>query len=161
MDGFKVLIVDDQPAVLAALEVLFDVHGFETLVARTPEQALELVRSEQLGVVLQDMNFHRDATSGEEGEALLHAIRKLDPDLPVVLMTAFQSVSLSLSSFSRLCGSSPPPFCCRSSPEPPGRSVPRFAMQHTTSALTVLYWAGVMAFAFPSTLACPLPWPSP
>jgi two-component system NtrC family response regulator len=92
----KILIVDDQPAVLAALEVLFDVHGFETLAARTPEQALELVRSEELGVVLQDMNFHRDATSGEEGEALLHAIRKLDPELPVVLMTAFQSLEAAV-----------------------------------------------------------------
>ena len=96
MSGLKVLIVDDQPAVLAALEVLFDVHGFQTLAARTPEQALELVRSEELGVVLQDMNFHRDATSGEEGEALLHAIRKLDPDLPVVLMTAFQSLEAAV-----------------------------------------------------------------
>ncbi len=96
MSGLKVLIVDDQPAVLAALEVLFDVHGFETLAARTPEQALALIRSEDLGVVLQDMNFHRDATSGEEGEALLHAIRKLDPDLPVVLMTAFQSLEAAV-----------------------------------------------------------------
>jgi DNA-binding NtrC family response regulator len=92
MTGLKVLLVDDQPAVLAALEVLFDVHGFQTLAARTPEQALALVRSEELGVVLQDMNFHRDSTSGEEGEALLHAIRELDPALPVVLMTAFQSL---------------------------------------------------------------------
>lgn len=96
MSGLKVLIVDDQPAVLAALELLFDVHGFETLAARTPERALELVRSEELGVVLQDMNFHRDATSGEEGEALLQAIRKLDPDLPVVLMTAFQSLEAAV-----------------------------------------------------------------
>jgi DNA-binding NtrC family response regulator len=96
MSGLKILLVDDQPAVLAALEVLFDVHGFETVAARTPEQALSLVRSEGLGVVLQDMNFHRDATSGEEGEALLHAIRKLDPDLPVVLMTAFQSLEAAV-----------------------------------------------------------------
>jgi DNA-binding NtrC family response regulator len=96
MSGLKVLIVDDQPAVLAALELLFDVHGFETLAARTPERALELIRSEELGVVLQDMNFHRDATSGEEGEALLHSIRKLDPDLPVVLMTAFQSLEAAV-----------------------------------------------------------------
>jgi DNA-binding NtrC family response regulator len=96
MSGLKVLIVDDQPAVLAALELLFDVHGFETVAARTPERALELVRSEELGVVLQDMNFHRDATSGEEGEALLHSIRKLDPDLPVVLMTAFQSLEAAV-----------------------------------------------------------------
>lgn len=96
MSGLKILLVDDQPAVLAALELLFDVHGFETVTARTPEQALELVRSDELGVVLQDMNFHRDATSGEEGELLLHAIRKLDPDLPVVLMTAFQSLEAAV-----------------------------------------------------------------
>ena len=92
MSALKILVVDDQPAVCAALELLFDVHGFETVTARTPEQALALVRSEDLGVVLQDMNFHRDATSGEEGEALLHAIRALDPGLPGLLMTAFQSL---------------------------------------------------------------------
>jgi len=96
MSALKVLVVDDQPAVCAALELLFDVHGLETLTARTPEQALELVRSEDLGVVLQDMNFHRDATSGEEGEALLRAIKGLDPDLPVLLMTAFQSLETAV-----------------------------------------------------------------
>ncbi|HEY6081147.1 MAG TPA: sigma-54 dependent transcriptional regulator [Polyangiaceae bacterium] len=96
MNGLKILIVDDQPAVLAALELLFDVHGLETIAAKTPEQALAAVKSEELGVVLQDMNFHRDATSGEEGEALLHAIRRLDPELPVVLMTAFQSLEAAV-----------------------------------------------------------------
>ena len=96
MSALKVLVVDDQPAVCAALELLFDVHGLQTLTARTPEQALELVRSEDLGVVLQDMNFHRDATSGEEGEALLRAIKRLDPELPVLLMTAFQSLETAV-----------------------------------------------------------------
>jgi DNA-binding NtrC family response regulator len=96
MSALKILVVDDQPAVCAALELLFDVHGLETLTARTPEQALELVRSEDLGVVLQDMNFHRDATSGEEGEALLGSIKQLDPDLPVLLMTAFQSLETAV-----------------------------------------------------------------
>jgi DNA-binding NtrC family response regulator len=96
MSALKVLVVDDQPAVCAALELLFDVHGLATLTARTPDEALELVRSEDLGVVLQDMNFHRDATSGEEGEALLRAIKGLDPDLPVLLMTAFQSLETAV-----------------------------------------------------------------
>src|SRR4051812_36155563 len=96
MSALKVLVVDDQPAVCAALELLFDVHGLETLTARTPERALELVRSEDLGVVLQDMNYHRDATSGEEGEALLRDIKRLDPDLPVLLMTAFQSLETAV-----------------------------------------------------------------
>jgi DNA-binding NtrC family response regulator len=92
----KVLVVDDQPAICAALEVLFDLNGLETLTARTPDEALAIVRSEDIGVVVQDMNFHRDATSGEEGEALLHAIRELDPELPVLLMTAFQSLEAAV-----------------------------------------------------------------
>jgi len=46
--------------------------------------------------VRQDMNFHRDATSGEEGEALLRQIKQLDPDLPVLLMTAFQSLETAV-----------------------------------------------------------------
>lgn len=96
MNGLKVLLVDDQPAVLAALKLLLDVNQMPNLVARTPEQALEFVRSEELGVVLQDMNFSRDATSGTEGESLLDAIRSLDPDLPVVLMTAFQSLEAAV-----------------------------------------------------------------
>src|SRR6478609_4983350 len=96
MSALKILVVDDQPAVCAALELLFDVHGLETLTARSPERALELVRSEDLGVVLQDMNYHRDATSGEEGEALLRRIKQLDPDLPVLLMTAFQSLETAV-----------------------------------------------------------------
>jgi len=96
MNGLKVLLVDDQPAVLVALEVLFDVHGIQVLSARTPEEALSLVRSEDIGVVLQDMNFTRDATSGAEGEKLLGAIKELDPSLPVVLMTAFQSLETAV-----------------------------------------------------------------
>jgi DNA-binding NtrC family response regulator len=96
MSGLKVLVVDDQPAVLAALNMLFDVRGMATLVAKTPEQALHLVRTEEIGVVLQDMNFSRDATSGAEGESLLASIRALDPDLPVVLMTAFQSLEAAV-----------------------------------------------------------------
>ena len=96
MSALKILVVDDQPAVCAALELLFDVHGMQAVTARTPERALELVRSEDLGVVLQDMNFHRDATSGEEGEALLRAIKGLDPELPVLLMTAFQSLETAV-----------------------------------------------------------------
>lgn len=96
MSALKVLVVDDQPAVLAALHLLFDVRGIPTLVAKTPEEALELVRTEELGVVLQDMNFSRDATSGAEGESLLASIRALDPELPVVLMTAFQSLEAAV-----------------------------------------------------------------
>ena len=92
----KVLVVDDNPAVCTALEVLFEVHGLETLVARAPAEALDLVSREDVGVVVQDMNFQRDTTSGVEGIELMRAIRRLDPDVPILLMTAFTSLETAV-----------------------------------------------------------------
>ena len=56
----KVLVVDDNPAVLTALEVLFDVHDIETLAARGPDEALAMVKREDVGVVVQDMKSLAD-----------------------------------------------------------------------------------------------------
>ncbi|HEX8706270.1 MAG TPA: sigma-54 dependent transcriptional regulator [Myxococcaceae bacterium] len=92
----RILIVDDQPAVRTALEVLFELHGLESLAASSPEQALELVATEDVGVVLQDMNFSAATTEGSEGMELLRAIRRLDPELPVVLMTAWTSLEMAV-----------------------------------------------------------------
>ena len=59
--------------------------------------ALERVRSGDVGVVLQDMNFAPGETSGDEGAALFHAIRGIDPAMPVLLMTAFASLERAVS----------------------------------------------------------------
>ena len=91
-----ILIVDDQPAMRSALELLCDVHGMPARSAANAEQALELIRSEDIGLVLQDMNFGEGETSGREGVALFRAIRELDPDLPVVLMTAWTSLETAV-----------------------------------------------------------------
>ncbi len=88
----KVLIVDDHAAIRTALEVLFEVHKIETLSASGPEEVLDLIAREDVGVVVQDMNFSSNQTSGEAGAALFRAIRKLDPEMPVVLMTAWASL---------------------------------------------------------------------
>jgi len=88
----KALVIDDQDAVRAALSLLLDLHGVECLSASTPAEALRLVRTEDLGVVIQDMNFTKDTTSGEEGIALFREIHELDPDLPVVLLTAWTAL---------------------------------------------------------------------
>lgn len=87
----KVLIVDDQPAVRTALEVLFQLNGLETLSAALPEDALDFVASEDIGVVVQDMNFTQHDTTGASGVELFRAVRKLDADLPVVILTAWGS----------------------------------------------------------------------
>ncbi|MBZ0236678.1 MAG: sigma-54 dependent transcriptional regulator, partial [Deltaproteobacteria bacterium] len=92
----KVLIVDDQPAVRAALELMFELHGIPTLSADSPEGVLDLIAAEDVGVVLQDMNFRQEHTSGAEGVALFHAIHELDPELPVVLMTAWTALETAV-----------------------------------------------------------------
>jgi DNA-binding NtrC family response regulator len=93
----RVLIVEDQAAVANALRVLFDVHELAYAVAKGPEEALRLVSSGEVGVVVQDMNFSPSATSGEEGTELFHAIRRIDPQMPVVLMTAWTSLEAAVT----------------------------------------------------------------
>ncbi|MET0281152.1 MAG: sigma-54 dependent transcriptional regulator [Steroidobacteraceae bacterium] len=84
-----ILIIDDNPAVATALDVLFSLHDIVTLHAAGPERGLALLRDEPVDLVLQDMNFTADTTSGKEGEALFAAIRAGHPDLPVILLTAW------------------------------------------------------------------------
>jgi DNA-binding NtrC family response regulator len=91
------LVVDDQQAVRTALVVLLELHGITCLEASSPEQALDIVRREDVGVVIQDMNFSKDTTSGAEGIELFHAIRGLDPDLPVILLTAWTSLEKAVA----------------------------------------------------------------
>ena len=92
----QVLIVDDNPSVCTALEILFDVHGIPTIIANTPEAALEAVARGDIGAVIQDMNFSDDTTSGQEGAALFRRLRELDGDLPVLLMTAWTSLETAV-----------------------------------------------------------------
>ncbi|WP_437589674.1 sigma-54-dependent transcriptional regulator [Sorangium sp. So ce1000] len=89
----KILVIDDQPAVCVALTTLFELHGHEVRVAATPDEAMAAVLGDELGAVVQDMNFRQSATSGEEGMALLRRIKAVDPELPVVAMTAFTSIA--------------------------------------------------------------------
>ncbi len=93
----KVLIVDDQRAIRTALEVLFEQYKVATLVASGPAEVLDLIAREDVGVVIQDMNFSASQTSGAEGVELFRAIRNLDADVPVLLMTAYASIEMVVS----------------------------------------------------------------
>nr|WP_229425403.1 sigma-54 dependent transcriptional regulator [Massilia sp. Se16.2.3] len=84
-----VLIIDDNAAVGVALDVLFSLHDIAALHAASPEEGLALLAREPVDLVIQDMNFTADTTSGEEGVALFRRIRASYPDLPVILLTAW------------------------------------------------------------------------
>jgi DNA-binding NtrC family response regulator len=84
-----VLVIDDNPAVAQALSLLFGLHDIRTLTAFTPQKGLSVLAHERVELVIADMNFSADTTSGEEGAALFRALRVQQPDLPVVLLTAW------------------------------------------------------------------------
>jgi two-component system, NtrC family, response regulator len=96
----EILIVDDDPAVLASLRILLQQNGYRTFEAATPEEALRLVARESVDIVLQDMNFSR-TTTGEEGLALQTRMRSIAPDVPVVLITAWGSIDLAVEGMKR------------------------------------------------------------
>ena len=84
-----VLIIDDNPAVGEALSLLLSLHDVRPLVALTPEDGLAILARQSVDVVIQDMNFTADTTSGEEGVELFRAIRQRHADLPLILLTAW------------------------------------------------------------------------
>ena len=84
-----VLIIDDNPAVGEALSLVLSLRDIHPLVATTPEEGLARLAAGRVDVVIQDMNFSADTTSGEEGVALFKAIRARHADIPVILLTAW------------------------------------------------------------------------
>jgi DNA-binding NtrC family response regulator len=91
-----VLIIDDNDGVRTALEVLFSIHGVDPLTASSPAEGLEALGSEQVDLVIQDMNFTEDTTSGDEGVALFNTIRERHPELPVILLTAWSNLETAV-----------------------------------------------------------------
>jgi DNA-binding NtrC family response regulator len=91
-----VLIIDDNTSVAIALEVLFSLHDIDSLRATSPEQGLALLAQADVDLVIQDMNFAEDTTSGVEGIALFREIRALYPDLPVILLTAWTQLDVAV-----------------------------------------------------------------
>ncbi|HEV7123086.1 MAG TPA: sigma-54 dependent transcriptional regulator [Rhodanobacter sp.] len=84
-----VLIIDDNPAVGEALSLALSLHEIRPLTALTPGEGLAALERDAVDVVIQDMNFTADTTSGGEGVALFRAIRERHSDLPVILLTAW------------------------------------------------------------------------
>jgi len=97
----RVLIADDQPAVIEALRLLLKGEGFEIKTVAAPGDVLEALGRQSFDVALIDLNYTRDTTSGQEGLDLLARIRAVDSTLPVVVMTAWGSVDLAVEAIRR------------------------------------------------------------
>ena len=91
-----VLIIDDNPSIAIALDVLLSLHDIQSLSAESPAQGLAILQEQKIDLVIQDMNFTEDTTSGEEGIALFQKIRAQHPDLPVILLTAWTHLDVAV-----------------------------------------------------------------
>jgi DNA-binding NtrC family response regulator len=97
----RILIADDQADVLEALRLLLKGEGYKIETVNAPAAIIESLEDRDFDVLLMDLNYARDTTSGQEGLDLLTRLHKLDSSLPVVVMTAWGSVDVAVEAMRR------------------------------------------------------------
>jgi DNA-binding NtrC family response regulator len=97
----RILIADDQPDVIEALRLLLKSEGYATEAAKSPAGVIKAVEANDYALVLMDLNYARDTTSGQEGLELLQKLQAIDGALPVVVMTAWASVDVAVEAMRR------------------------------------------------------------
>jgi DNA-binding NtrC family response regulator len=97
----SILVADDQPHILDALELLLEPEGFRMEKARSPFMVLEALKSGSYDALLIDLNYTRDTTSGQEGLDLLTQIKSHDSQMPVIVMTAWANVEVAVEAMRR------------------------------------------------------------
>ena len=96
----RIVVADDQPDVRTALGLLLKADGHAVETVGSPAALLEAVQR-GADLVLMDLNYTRDTTSGAEGLDLLHRLRERHPATPVLVMTAWGSIELAVEAMRR------------------------------------------------------------
>lgn len=97
----RILIADDQTDVLEALRLLLKAEGFGIEAVQSPQAVLAALDKKEFDVLLMDLNYTRDTTSGEEGFDLITKVQVVDSMLPIVVMTAWGSVEVAVEAMRR------------------------------------------------------------
>ncbi len=100
-ERIRVLAADDQPHILEAVELLLSPHGINVDCVRSPQLLMEALGQCDYDVLLIDLNYTRDTTSGQEGLDLLARIHEYDSRLPVIVMTAWGNIGLAVECIKR------------------------------------------------------------
>ncbi len=100
-ERIRVLVADDQPHILEAVELLLSPQGIHVDCVRSPQLLIEALGQSDYDVLLIDLNYTRDTTSGKEGLDLLARLQEIDPRLPVIVMTAWGNIDLAVESIKR------------------------------------------------------------
>ena len=97
----RILIADDQPDVLRALCLLLKGHGYTTETVTSPSDLLEAVQRSEFDLLLMDLNYARDTTSGREGLDLLTRLKAMESVPPIVVMTGWATVGVAVEAMQR------------------------------------------------------------
>jgi DNA-binding NtrC family response regulator len=97
----RVLVADDQPDVLEALRWLLTGEGYEPEFVGSTDAVMERLRERPFDLLLMDLNYSRDTTSGREGLELIPRVRAHDPSMPIVVMTGWGSVDTAVEAMRR------------------------------------------------------------
>jgi sigma-B regulation protein RsbU (phosphoserine phosphatase) len=92
----RILVADDQPDVLEALRWLLMGEGYDAQFVATTDAVIDRLCAEPFDLLLMDLNYSRDTTSGREGLALIERVKRHDPALPIVVMTGWGSVETAV-----------------------------------------------------------------
>lgn len=100
----KLLVADDQPHILEAIQFLLKPEGYRLELVRTPALVLEAMSRDSYDGILVDLNYTRDTTSGQEGLELVAQIREMDAQVPIIVMTAWGNIELAVEAMRRGAG---------------------------------------------------------
>ncbi|MGD0435684.1 MAG: response regulator, partial [Bryobacteraceae bacterium] len=99
--GLRILVGDDQADVLEALRLLLKGAGHQSVLVDSPQALLRAAASQPFDLILMDLNYARDTTSGAEGLDLLSSLEAQDNPAPVVVMTAWSNVDIAVEAMRR------------------------------------------------------------
>jgi DNA-binding NtrC family response regulator len=99
--SYKVLLADDDKNILAALKLQLKVEGFSSVPVTSPNEVLSALKEQDFDLILMDLNYHHDTTSGDEGLNLISEIRKNDQFIPIVAMTGWGTIDIAVDAMRR------------------------------------------------------------
>ena len=97
----RVLVADDQADVLHAIALLLKLEGFESQTVMHPAAVIEALNAGEFDLLITDLNYTLDTTSGSEGLDLITSIRKINPSVPVLVITAWGTIELAVEALQR------------------------------------------------------------
>jgi DNA-binding NtrC family response regulator len=96
MNMKRVLVIDDNPDILDALDLLLSLHDYQVTTVSTLKDAVIAVSNQRIDLVIQDMNFSQGTTSGDEGKSLFYQLKELAPLIPIIIITAWSQLETAI-----------------------------------------------------------------